>query len=566
MARTKQRSVNVYRGRRRPRRVTKRIELIAQETVAAGESASAKKMDVFGISLESLQIERDSSSIVTKGSDDMFLIVQHSSLISLFSKLICPKCFSPGVTLKILDGMACGFAMQGTVICSTCDEVIHEEYLCQRIGGTKSTKAPFEINTRATLAFRGIGCGFTAMKEWCGIMNIPHTMSLVSFSSHQKKLHGASLVMTENVREQSKQAIRKAYKKIGINEDEDGILNIGVSFDGSWQRRGHSSHNGLASVIDLITGLPVDFEVLSNFCFKCKVASDRPDDPAWREKHQANCWLNFDGSSNAMEVECALRIWHRSVQLNKLRYTTMLCDGDSKAFDAVVSKKPYGEITPIEKEDCINHVSKRMGTALRNLVAESRAQRDSVSGKGKLTQEKINKIQNYYGRAIKDNADDVEVAKKRIFAILLHLSSSDAHPKHVHCPPGERSWCFWQRACAKNINPGSHKEHETLPSDIGKKLVPIFNRLSDPGLLKRCSKARTQNPNDAMHHLIWKLCPKQTYVGRNTIETAVAMAVCQFSMGSSFRQTIFTVLGIEVLRTSSIAKDIGRLKKAEKAS
>ena len=40
-------------------------------------------------------------------------------------------------------------------------------------------------------------------------------------------------------------------------------------------------------------------------------------------------------------------------------------------------------------------------------------------------------------------------------------------------------------------------------------------------------------------------------------------------MGSSFRQTIFTVLGIEpgaFLRTSSIAKDIGRLKKAEKAS
>ena len=58
-------------------------------------------------------------------------------------------------------------------------------------------------------------------------------MSLDSFSSHQKKLHGASLMMTENVRKQSVQAIQKVYKEIGINEDEDRIFTIGLSFDDS---------------------------------------------------------------------------------------------------------------------------------------------------------------------------------------------------------------------------------------------------------------------------------------------------------------------------------------------
>ena len=47
-------------------------------------------------------------------------------------------------------------------------------------------------------------------------------------------------------------------------------------------------HNGLASVIDLLTGLPVDFEVLSYFCFKCKAAAERPDDPSWQERHLPN--------------------------------------------------------------------------------------------------------------------------------------------------------------------------------------------------------------------------------------------------------------------------------------
>ena len=70
-----------------------------------------------------------------------------------------------------------------------------------------------------------------------------------------------------------------------------------------------------------------------------------------------------------------------------------------------------------------------MGTALRRVVAASKAQKDSISGRGKLTQEKMAKMQNYYGRAIKDHADDIPLLKKRIMAIILHLSSTDQSPK-----------------------------------------------------------------------------------------------------------------------------------------
>ena len=49
-----------------------------------------------------------------------------------------------------------------------------------------------------------------------------------------------------------------------------------------------------------------------------------------------------------MEVEAAKRIWLRSVD-SRLQYTTMLSDGDSKAFDAVSMLKPYGA-TPIKKK------------------------------------------------------------------------------------------------------------------------------------------------------------------------------------------------------------------------
>ncbi len=403
-------------------------------------------------------------------------------------------------------------------------------------------------------------------------MNMPYDISHNMYSKNQNKIADASATTFSEIVGKSKEAIFEAYSAVGVVPDDDGILNIGVSFDGSWQRRGHSSHNGVACVIDLLTGLPIDYEVLSNFCLKCQLASENPPAPGdyeeWKQNHSPNCPKNFNGSANAMEVEAALRLWKRSVADHKLRYTAMLCDGDSKSFDAVCEAKVYGKVK-ICKEDCINHISKRMGTALRKLSAESKSQGASISGKGKLTQAKILKIQNYYGRAIKDHADDVDLLKKRLMAILFHLSSTDENPKHHHCPSGENSWCFWQRALAKDVEPGSHKDHETVPTDIGKRMVPIFQRLSDTSLLKRCSRQGTQNPNESLHNLIWRLCPNINFAGRKTVETDVLLSLCQFSMGATFKELLCRVLGImpgEYLRDGTRKKTLRRLSKAELAN
>ena len=44
-----------------------------------------------------------------------------------------------------------------------------------------------------------------------------------------------------------------------------------------------------------------------------------------------------------------------------------------------------------------------MGTSFRNLVSTAKAQKESISGKEKLTKQKITKMQNYESHAIKDN-------------------------------------------------------------------------------------------------------------------------------------------------------------------
>ena len=83
------------------------------------------------------------------------------------------------------------------------------------------------------------------------------------------------------------EAIIAAYNEVGIIPDCDGILTIGVTYDGSWHKRGHSSHTGIWVVIDLPTGFPIDFEVLSNCCIKCEFAPPKSDEnyKDWEENH-----------------------------------------------------------------------------------------------------------------------------------------------------------------------------------------------------------------------------------------------------------------------------------------
>jgi hypothetical protein len=71
-----------------------------------------------------------------------------------------------------------------------------------------------------------------------------------------------------------------------------------------------------------------------------------------------------------MEVAAADVLWRRSEALG-MRYTTLLSDGDAKKYNHLNATKVYVNSTHIEKEECVNHVAKRLGTVLRKLCSTS---------------------------------------------------------------------------------------------------------------------------------------------------------------------------------------------------
>lgn len=155
------------------------------------------------------------------------------------------------------------------------------------------------------------------------------------------------------------------------------------------------------------------------------------------------------------------------------------------------------EFVPLTK-DCVNHVQKRMGTALRSLVSMAK-KGEALGGKGGLTQDLTKRLTSYYGLALRSNTD-VEDLEKAVMATFNHISLTDLEPHHELCPPGTCSWGRHHAAEAEGQPQPPHKYN--LPSKVVEALRPVYQRLSDPQLLARCSGNKTQNAAESLHSVI----------------------------------------------------------------
>lgn len=188
---------------------------------------------------------------------------------------------------------------------------------------------------------RCIGKGQSSADMLCGILNLPNVPRVNRYVNIL--LEAANKVCAASMK-------RAAEESVALN---DGNRDICIAVDGSWQKRGHTSLNGLVTATNIDTGKVLDYEVLSKHC-RCKRKC--------KNKHTDKCEANYAGVSGGMEAAGVKTIFERSVSLHKLRYTQFLGDGDSKAFNAVSEAKVCGDECPITKLERVGHVQKRMPT------------------------------------------------------------------------------------------------------------------------------------------------------------------------------------------------------------
>ena len=460
----------------------------------------------------------------------------------IVSNMACKECFSTDI--------ACEFTHRqidlGTKIyCKECKYKIFDDNKESEIS-VKGAERVHSVTLVAVYYNMQLGFGYRMFPKFCGNFSMKNVSKPV-YVRHANFVTKKAIVKVKDILEKSREHLIKFYKDILGREAEDGILDIEVTYDGSWQKRGHNSNMFVGAVIDANIGYVIDYVTLCKVCVNCdakktlvkkgKMTSEEFSD--WHANH--DCDINYKGSSGGMEVEGAVQLWSRSLE-NGFRYMSYISDGDSKGYFEVCKlnngEGPYGKERQVKKEECVNHVSKRLGTALRKICqhpAQRKDGRKTLGGKGRLTEKVIKKLTYYFGKNVKEKTNtSPKEMRDTILSSFYHTSSSDENPKHDLCPKSKTSWCFYQEAIANNKTPKPHsimRVRFNLEEEELKQVEEVYKRLSSDDLLIKCMRGKTQNTNESLHSRIWRLCPKNKSTRKTYLDFAAAQAISYYNAG-----------------------------------
>ena len=118
-----------------------------------------------------------------------------------------------------------------------------------------------------------------------------------------------------------------ASKLLGATDAAD----VGVSVNGTWQRKCFTSLNGVMKSMSIDSGNILVTAILSKICKGCtKMQAIKAIDPLLYDKWNAahKCGLNYKDSSPAMETVGAEKIFKQSLTKNNLHYSPLYNDDD----------------------------------------------------------------------------------------------------------------------------------------------------------------------------------------------------------------------------------------------
>lgn len=145
-----------------------------------------------------------------------------------------------------------------------------------------------DLYRRVVYAAIEMGIGREDVSKFCEILNMPFSLSKDTWHSHEDALLQAHTEVVQVELEKNRREARKlAMTEEGISAgDEDTVVNIPVSFDGTWSRRGYTANHRIGFVISAATGKVLDYKVISKVCNTCiqkKSSLNEHDFEQWAE-------------------------------------------------------------------------------------------------------------------------------------------------------------------------------------------------------------------------------------------------------------------------------------------
>ncbi|CAF1345396.1 unnamed protein product [Didymodactylos carnosus] len=467
---------------------------------------SYKKREFTGPSCEKLSsYASKTAKDHTKNVSDHYQVIHNSLLIELMKQTVCERCQSKwngDLATANREGLYCSL-----VFTCKCGHMI-------KIGTSKccpQTKMR-DVNIRCVIANLA-GIGHQGLAKLFGILNVPPSIDDDHYS------HTVAHVLP-SLRAHQQNSMSAAVEKACT---ESGSRQLSVSGDGSWQRRGFSSLNGVAAIMSSSTTAKVlDIERMSKKCSTCIGALSIKH--VSREKYEAiinkhNCEMNHTGSSGAMEVDGIYRLFERSQHLYNVQYVNYIGDGDAKILPKLLNNPPYDNIT-INKIEDINHFSKKMLHRLQKIAQDLK--QTKIDGKNDM----MTNFKYYYRQAVVRNKTNLDEMVKSVWAIWKHKASTDLEPHHEWCSP---IFCGFTKAWEEDKE-YDHTKH-SLPLAVMNAIRPVFTELASRATLNRVLNGSSENANESFHSILWSFAPKNRYSPGTIIDVCVALAVLVYNDG-----------------------------------
>ena len=307
------------------------------------------------------------------------------------------------------------------------------------------------LNKSAVLGSTAAGTGYSELKQQLAAMAIP-CMTDVSYRKHRQELVSSF----EKASEESMKEAAAIEKELAIMEGDtiDGIPFITVIVDGSWLKRSYKSGkydslSGCGAIIGYRTKKVLYVGVRNKFCWICSEA-ERQNGIA----KQHECFKNWgrDQSSSGMEKDIIVQGFTESVEKHGLIYKTVVGDGDSSVYKAVLDSNPYRKYrVKVEKVECTNHLLRNMCNKIVD-VSRGRMVHSLARGNVKSFRDIVKrsfKIRQHIVMLIKirkndpSNSEDMKHLQRQILNSVHHVFGDHCNCKKYKVPCEEKETKNW---------------------------------------------------------------------------------------------------------------------------
>ena len=214
---------------------------VKYDTVEENQEVVHENLSLSEASISSSKIQEIQTS--TPKQEDPFIcgnrIIDMEILSNIISILCCPECTKP--CLKLSERFSHKKGLSSLLVISCECGYKHDFYTSSSCGKS------YDINRRTVYTMRACGQGYRGIENFCALMNMPRPMTNRCYDKIVTTVSNSAQLVAEETMED-------AAKEIRNFSDNTEIVDNTVSCDGSWQRRGYSSLNGVVTVISMTMG------------------------------------------------------------------------------------------------------------------------------------------------------------------------------------------------------------------------------------------------------------------------------------------------------------------------